>query len=286
MKSSKSISNRVFDISNYLMLSLMALMTVGPFIYVLLGSFSPVSGAILIHGFTLESYQYILKSTVFIRSIFNSVLITVVGTLINITLTTITAYPLSKTFLRGRSLMLKMIVFTMVFNAGLIPNYLVVSALGLTDTYWSLWIPTAINAFNLIVVKNFFQSIPAEIEEAAMIDGCNEFQTFLQIVLPLSKATTATFCLFYAVAHWNNFFQPLIYLNKDNMWPVQVWLRQMVILSQGGASSNDSLAGAVYIPPDSMKFAVIMVGTLPILILYPFLQKHFAKGVMLGSVKG
>lgn len=286
MKISKPFISKVFDVFNYSLLFLMAVLTTAPFIYVLLGSFSPVSGRIVFSGFTLESYQYIFKSSVFMNSISNSLLITIIGTAINIALSTITAYPLSKKFLRGRSVILKLIIFTMVFNAGLIPNYLVVSTLGMTDTYWSLWIPTAINAFNLIVIKNFFQSIPQEIEEAATIDGCNEFQTFLKIVLPLSKATTATFCLFYAVAHWNSFFLPLVYLNDDKMWPVQVWLRQMVILSQGGASTNDTLAEAVYIPPDSMKFAVIIVGTLPILIMYPFLQKYFAKGVMLGSVKG
>ena len=179
-----------------------------------------------------------------------------------------------------------MIVFSMLFSGGLIPTFLVVKGLGLLDSYWALMLPTAISAFNLIVVKSFFQEIPNELLESAKIDGCNDLGVLWKIVLPLSKPVIATFALFYAVGHWNDFFNALLYISDTTKWPLQVLLRQIVLLTSGSLDLSTADLDYVKPPDQSIKMAVIVVGTIPILMVYPFLQKHFAKGVMLGAVKG
>jgi len=174
----------------------------------------------------------------------------------------------------------------MLFNPGIIPNYILVTKLKLTDTFWSLWLPGAISSYNMIIMKNFFQQLPDSIEESAKIDGGNDLQVFWYIVLPISKASLATITLFYAVGHWNAYFSAMMYINKINLWPIQVWLRQIIILSVGGFAGNESLAEFAKVPSDAVKYAVIVLSTFPIIIVYPFLQKYFTKGVLLGSVKG
>jgi putative aldouronate transport system permease protein len=174
----------------------------------------------------------------------------------------------------------------MLFHPGIIPNYLVVSRLKLTDKFWSLWLPGAISAYNLIIMKNFFQQLPESIEESARIDGCNDLMVFLLIVLPISQAVLATITLFYAVAHWNSYFSAMMYINTVDKWPIQVWLRQIIVLSVGGFAGSESLSEYAKVPSDAVKYAVIVISTIPIIIFYPFLQKYFAKGVLLGSVKG
>ncbi|MNY28771.1 L-arabinose transport system permease protein AraQ [compost metagenome] len=187
----------------------------------------------------------------------------------------------------GRNTVLNLIIFSMLFGGGLIPTYLVIRELHMLDTFWALMIPGAISAFNLIIVKNFFQELPPELEEAAKIDGCTELGLLWRIVLPLSMPVLATFTLFYAVGHWNNFFSALLYINDPAKWPLQVMLRQIVLLSQAAAGDLNSMDPNFVKPPEqSIKMAVIVVGTIPILFVYPFLQKHFAKGVLIGSVKG
>lgn len=180
--------------------------------------------------------------------------------------------------------MMLLIVFTMLFEGGLIPSYLLVKSLHLINTYWAVMIPNAISAFNLILMRNFFMALPEELFESAKIDGCNEFRIFTVIVLPLSKAALATFTLFYAVTHWNSFMMPFLYLNDPHMWPIQIWLRQVIVLATQNFS--DYVPQDIIVPTKGLQMATIVVATLPILVVYPFLQKHFTKGVLVGSVKG
>jgi putative aldouronate transport system permease protein len=216
----------------------------------------------------------------------SSVIITSVGTVIAMALTITMAYPLSKKRLIGRNFIQSMVVFTLLFNAGLIPTYMVVRGLGMIDTYWSLWLPGAVSAFNLVLLRNFFQQIPAELEDSAVIDGANELVSLVRIVMPLSLPAIATFTLFYAVMHWNGYFTAVMYINSPEKWPVQVWLRQIIVLSQGNFAEGVDPELYSDVPGETVKLAVIVVATLPILLVYPFLQKYFVKGVMLGSVKG
>jgi len=282
----QSKAGRVFDVLNYFLLGLLSLAMIFPLLFVIVGSFS-ISGMIGgFKAFSLDAYRYILTTNALARSTLNSVLITVAGTAINITVTSITAYALSKKYLRGRAAMMTIVVVFMLFNPGMIPNYLVVSNLNLTNTFWSVWLPGTISAYNMIIMKSFFQSLPVSVEESARIDGCNDLQVFTRIVLPLSKASIATITLFYAVGHWNSYFNAMMYINDINKWPIQVWLRQIIVLSVGGFAGNESLSEYAKVPSDAVKFAVIVISTLPIIVVYPFLQKYFAKGVMLGSVKG
>lgn len=290
MIESKKLSNRIADGFIILILTISALLMILPFILILSGSFVSseellVRKFVLVpHKFSFEAYKYIFTSNTIFRSLGVSVFVTLVGTTINILLTSFTAYPLSRSTLVGRNKIMAMIVFTMLFSGGMIPTYLVVKGLGLLDTYWALWLPTAISAFNLVLLRNFFQQLPDGIEEAAKIDGCNDFQILFKIVLPLSMPAIATFSLFYAVGHWNNYFNALLYINDNTKWPIQVWLRQIVILSNGGFS--DTSSSEAIIPPSTIKYAIIIVSTIPVMLVYPFLQKHFAKGVMVGSIKG
>jgi putative aldouronate transport system permease protein len=217
----------------------------------------------------------------------NSVIITIAGTLANLAFTFTMAYSLSRRDLLGRSLIMNLVIFSMLFSGGMIPGYLVVKELGLLDSYAAVILPGAISAFNMIIIKNFFQELPPGLEESARIDGCTDLGVLWRIVLPLSKPILATFGLFYAVGHWNNFFSALLFLNDHQKWPLQVILREIVMLSQMAAGDMSAMDPNFVEPPDqSVKMAVIVVGTLPILLVYPFLQKHFAKGVLLGSIKG
>jgi putative aldouronate transport system permease protein len=237
--------------------------------------------------FSMEGYNYIFSTSTIINSLFVTIGITIVGTFINLLFTSLLAYPLSRQDFDGRKLCMMLIVFTMLFNGGILPTFLVVKAMGMLNSYWSLLIPNAISAFNLIVVVSFFRQLPEGLEEAAKIDGCSDVGLLFRIVLPLSAPVLATFALFYAVGHWNTFFSAIMYINDSKMWPIQVWLRQIVILSQGGIGDSTQFDQNYVAPPSQIiKMAVIVISTVPILIVYPFLQKHFAKGVMLGSVKG
>lgn len=288
-----SWGSRIFDSINIVLLIAFALITVIPFIYVIAGSFATQKellerGFILFPTeFSLEAYKYIFSTQTLVRSLLVTVYITVVGTLINIFLTCLTAYPLSRKDMDFRKPILMLIVFTMLLSGGMIPTFLVVKQLGMIDTYWSLLIPSAISAFNLIIIRNFFQQLPDGLEESAKIDGCSDLGVFFRIVLPLSMPAIATFSLFYAVGHWNTFFNAVLYINDSTKWPIQVLLRQIVILASGGVGDSTVMEADYVAPPEqTVKMAVIVVSTLPILLVYPFLQKHFAKGVLLGSVKG
>lgn len=293
MRIKASLGSKVFDGVNMGLLILFALATIIPFIYVIAGSFATqkellTKGFILFPTeFSLDAYRYIFSTSTLMRSMGVTIYITVVGTLINIFMTCLMAYPLARRDMDFRKPVMLMIIFTMLFSGGMIPTFLVVKQLGMIDTYWSLLIPGAISAFNLIIIKNFFQQLPESLEESAKIDGCNDLMIFIKIVLPLSMPAIATFSLFYAVGHWNTFFNAILYINDNNKWPIQVLLRQIVILASGGIGDSTAMESEYVTPPEqAVKMAVIVMSTLPILLVYPFLQKHFAKGVLLGSVKG
>ncbi len=282
-------AGRVFDFFNVMMLVGVGLLAILPFLYVLAGSFATEYEIttrrffIWPNEWSFASYQSILSSQVFVRAIITTILVTLIGTLIQLALTALTAYPLSKVDLPGRKTILSLVVFTMVFSAGMIPTFLVVRQFGMLDTYWALILPTAINPFSLIIIKNFFQELPAELEESARVDGAHELQVLLHVILPLSKPVLATFGLFYAVGIWNDYMSPLLYLNDPNMWTLQMFLRQVTASAQLTA---DEMMTDVPPPAQGIKFAVVIIATVPVLLVYPFLQKHFAKGMLIGSVKG
>ena len=294
MKRKKDIFNtpagRVFDVFNAIILGIFAFITLVPFLYVIAGSFATDvelttrSFFIIPHTFTTEAYSYILKTGNIVKSLGVTIGVTIVGTIVQLVCTFSMAYPLSRRSLRGRSFLLKCITITLVFGGGMIPTYLVVKSLGLLDSLWALILPVAINPFNLIIIKNNFQEFPEDLIEAAKIDGCSEIKTFLGIVLPLSMPIVATFTLFYAVGIWNDFFNAFLYINDSAKWTLQIILRQMTLMSDISASGE--ILDIVSIPKEGIKLATIAVATVPILCVYPFLQKHFAKGMMIGSVKG
>ncbi|MET4061934.1 putative aldouronate transport system permease protein [Arthrobacter sp. UYP6] len=280
---------RVFDAFNIVLLGVVGVLALLPFLFVIAGSFATEaeltrrSFFLWPEEFTLGSYEAILQTPAFLRAMATTIGVTATGTVIQLALTVCMAYPLSKRALPGRNIILSLVVFTMVFSAGMIPTFLVVKDLGLLDTWWALILPMAVNPFSLIIIKNFFQELPAELEESAKIDGASELRILWSILLPLSKPVLATFALFYAVGIWNDFMSPLLYLNDSNMWTLQMFLRQVTVASQAMLDNPDPS----YIPPSQgIKFAVVVVATVPILLFYPFLQKHFAKGIMIGSVKG
>lgn len=289
-KQYNTISGKIFDGFNYTFLGLLAIATVVPFIYIIGASFATEAEIItrkfflIPRNISFDAYEYIFSTNTLVRSLGVSVYVTVLGTIINLMFTMTMAYALSRQTLWGRNVVLNLVIFSMLFSGGIIPSFIVVKWLGMLNTFWALLIPGAISAFNLIIVKNFFQALPAELEDAARIDGCTEMGVLLRIALPLSKPVIATFSLFYAVGHWNTFFAALLYIHDHTKWPLQVLLRQIVLLSQ--ANIGDMMDSELVQPPEqSVKMAVIVVGTVPILLFYPFLQKHFAKGVLLGSIK-
>ncbi|MBM7583413.1 putative aldouronate transport system permease protein [Caldicoprobacter guelmensis] len=288
----RSIGSRLFDIFNITIMLIFSLLCILPFIHIIAGSFAPAE-EILKEGFllipkkySLAAYRYIFSTDTLIRSMLITVYVTVVGTFANILFTSLMAYPLSRSNLKGRNIIMFGVVFTMLFRGGMIPTFLVVKAMGLLNSLYSLIIPTVINAFNLVIMKNFFQQIPVELEEAAKMDGYNDLFIFGRIILPLSKSVLATLTLFYAVGHWNKYFEAIIYLNNSNLWPIQVLLRQIVILAQGGIGDLDQMDPDFVVPAKSVQMATVVVATVPILLVYPFLQKHFVKGVLIGSIKG
>jgi len=283
-----------FDVLNYFVIGLAAFTTVMPIIYIIFNSFATElelqtrSMFIIPNTWSLDAYRYIFASNKLIRAFGNSVLITVAGTLINLFCTVTMAYPLSKKYLRGRTPLLNAIIFSMFFSGGMIPGFVVVSSwLGLRGTYWALLLPGAISAYNMMIVKNFFQGIPQELEESAALDGCNELKTLWSVVLPLSLPVLATFGLFYAVGHWNSYFPAMIYLTDDKMYPLQLILRNIIVTAEASASDMSLMDPNFVEPPkQSIKMAVIVVATVPIMCIYPFLQKYFVKGVMVGALKG
>ena len=290
-----TIGSRIFDAANYIILTLVAFTTILPFIYIIGASFATEYELatrpmfIIPRDVTLNAYKFIFSSNKILSGFGNSIFITVCGTLINLFFTVTMAYAISKTRIRGRNFILNMVIFSMFFSGGMIPGYIVVAnMLNLKDTYWSVLLPGAISAYNMMIVKNFFQGIPQELEESASIDGCTDVGILWKIVLPLSLPVLATFGLFYAVGHWNSYFGAMIYMSgARNKWPLQVLLREIIILSNASAGDMAAMDPEFVQPPEqSIKMAVIVVSTVPIMCVYPFLQKYFVKGVMVGALKG
>lgn len=278
--------SRLFDAVNYVFLALVALAAFVPFLYVVVTSFS-TQNTVWPTEFSLDTYKYIFSTNTFVRSIGVSIYITLLGTVLSLLTTSLMAYSLSFKYLPGRSGILLMVLFTMLFQGGMIPSYFVVKQLGMIDSTWSLMIPGLVSAFYLIVMRDFFSSVPHELIESAKIDGAHDIGILLRIVMPLSLPALAAFGLFYAVGLWNQYFSAIMYINSPEKWPVQVILRQIVVLASGGLGDAGGSSGEnVAYYGQGVKMAVIVVSTIPILLVYPFLQKHFAKGALLGSVKG
>ncbi|SEL48235.1 putative aldouronate transport system permease protein [Paenibacillus sp. cl141a] len=280
----------LFGIINTLILTCLAIITVYPVVYITAVSLSATSevvqGNITLFpkGFNVDAYAQVLNDDRVPRAYLNTIFYTALGTAINLLLTAVAAYPLARQNFFGRKFFLLAIIMTMFLNPGIIPNYLIVSELGLLDSVWALVLPNAIWTFELLILKSFYENMSESLREAAVVDGASEYRILFQIVLPLSKPALASIGLFYFMGHWNSFFIPLIYLNDANMYPLQVVLRDMLIFSENG--SNPSLVDASALAPQAMKNATIVLSMIPVLLIYPFAQKYFAKGVMLGSEKG
>jgi putative aldouronate transport system permease protein len=276
----------------YLGITLFAILAILPFLHTIARSFSAeppiLRGEIYLWpiGFSLDAYIRLMQGNQFWRAYFNSFVITVGATSVQMVLTTLCAYPLSRPYLPGRNLLMAIVIFQMIFPPSLIPFYLTVRDIGLIDSWWALILPYGINTFNMIVLKSYFQSIPPELEESAVIDGANDFQVLLNIILPLAMPVLLTITLFYTVANWNLFFPAIIFLTDGSKQPLQVMLRDMIWsmqLATQTASAEDSerLVGI-----EALKSASVVVSAIPMLIAYPFFQRYFVRGIMLGAIKG
>lgn len=281
---------RIFRVVNTVVLLGVVVVTLYPFLNIVARSLSEeayiIAGKVTIvpRGFDLTAYKLLMSDAMFWTNYRNTVVYTVVATLISIVLTTCYAYVLSKPQLKGRGVLVGVALFTMFFSGGLIPNYVLVTSLGMKNTIWAVVIPNAISVFNLLVMKAFFEGLPTELEEAAAVDGLNTYGILLRIVLPLSKAIIATMILFYAVSFWNSWFTAFLYMDQQDLLPVTVYLRNLIA---GATSAESSAADADKVQAAATLQAVtIVLTTLPILAVYPFVQRFFVSGVMLGAVKG
>jgi putative aldouronate transport system permease protein len=285
----KTKGNSIFRIINVVIMLVVAFITLFPVLNILAKSFSDMksltenSVVLWPHGFNMDTYQTITKDLEFWTGYKNTIIYTILGTVINLFMTTIFAYALSVPRLKGRRVLMAFVVFTMFFNGGMIPNYMVVLNTGLINSIWSVVIPGAINTFNLIVMRTFFDGIPKELEEAASIDGMNTYGILMRIILPVSKPIIATMVLFYAVAMWNSWFSAFLYIDTKGLQPVTLYLRNLIA---GAMSATGQDADSTSTISVNIKYVTIVLTSLPILCIYPFLQKYFVNGVMIGSVKG
>lgn len=292
MKIKESLGYRVFKVVDVIVLSLIAIVCLYPMVYVLFASLSD-SAQFMQHsgllfkplGFTLDSYIATTKHPMIVSGYKNTLLVLIGGLAVNMALTVSGAYVLASSEFRFRKIFNMLITFTMLFSGGMVPTYLAVKAYGLLDSYWALVIPTAISTFNLIIMRTAFAGLPPSLAESARLDGANDFIIMSRIALPLCMPTVAVIILYYGVQHWNAWFQAMLYLQSRQKYPLQLILRE--ILLQNDTSTMTGPGGADTIGmSDTVKYAVIIVSTLPILALYPFLQRFFVKGVMVGAVKG
>jgi putative aldouronate transport system permease protein len=282
---------RVFQAVNAVILSCVVLVTLYPFVNIVARSFSDeaeiIAGRVNLwpRGFDLTAYELVTSDDMFWTNYRNTVVYTVVATAIAMVLTICYAYVLSKPHLRGRTALVTVAVVTMVFPPGLIPQYVLVTSLGLKNTIWAIVLPNAINVFNLLVMKSFFESLPTELEEAAAVDGLSTYGILLRIVLPLSKAMVATMVLFYAVSFWNSWFSAFLYIDRLDLFPVTVYLRNLIAGATGAGNMGVGPGEAVH-NANTLQSVTIVLTVLPILFVYPFIQRYFVSGVMLGAVKG
>lgn len=288
-----TFGEKIFYFCNYLFLFLCVVVSVFPIIYVVATSFSSsnaiASGKVffLPVEFTLDSYRKIFRDGNVLKSLNNTIVITLIGTALNMIFTIMGAYPLSRKRLKGRGFFSGLFVFTMIFGGGLIPSFLLVKSLKLMNTYWALWLPSLISVYNMIILKTFFQNIPDSLEEAAMIDGANDIYILIRIMLPLAGPVLATLSLFSAVGWWNEYYNSMIYLDTTTKLPMTVRLMQMIeSANMSSLMDGEGVTASEHITPEGIKAATIVVTMVPILCVYPFLQKYFVTGVMVGSVKG
>ncbi len=286
------IADAVWICFVYLFVSFVVLLMVLPFVNIVALSFSGetavLQGRVTLWpiDFTLNTYTRVFKESQILLALKNTVWLTLVGSAINMALTILAAYPLSKKRLKGRGIVLGMILFTMIFNAGIIPHYINIKNLKLLDSFWALWLAGALSTYNMIIMKTFFQSLPDSLEESAQIDGASNFRILLQIVLPLSLASIATIALFYAVGWWNSYFNNMLYINTAKLTTLQIRLRELLNLTNNNLFQNTDAQEQGRMVEESVKAVSIVIATVPILLVYPFLQRYFVKGVMIGSIKG
>ena len=296
MKRKKITQDTIVYFINYILLTVLLVVVLYPLIYIISCSFS--SGDALMSGrvklfpvdLTLQSYKAVFKYQSIWTGYRNSIIYAIVGTLISMVLTLFAAYPLSRDDFRGKKIFTVIILFTMMFSGGLIPTYLLVKNLDLMDTIWAVVLPGAVNSYNIIVARTFFaNTIPKELQEAAEMDGCTDFRFFVRIVIPLSTPIIAVLSLWVVVGLWNSYFGPMIYLNSQEKYPLQLVLRRILLLSQVNLNQSnidpETIRKNQYLG-EMLKYGTIIISTLPLMIVYPFVQKYFVKGVMIGSVKG
>ncbi len=284
---------RIFSVVNAIILTVLLILFLYPVLYILFGSFSD-PGKMMEHrgilfapiGFTLDAYKLVLKNPLILTSYANTLYYVIAGTAINVFLTTLGAYGLSRKKLLLKNFFMLMITFTMFFSGGLVPSYLLVKSLHLQDTRWVMLIPTAISAYNLIIMRTFFYGIPDSLEESAKIDGAGDFTVLFKILVPVAKPVIAVMVLFYGVGHWNEWFNASIYMTDRDLFPLQLIIREILIQNSTDSMMTDVGGADKALIGESVKYATIVVATIPILFIYPFLQKYFQKGFMLGSIKG
>jgi putative aldouronate transport system permease protein len=283
--------DRIVDGIIILFIGIYAVTAILPFIYVIVASITPMAVLaktrfiIIPKGFSLDSYRYLFSSRTIVRALEVSVFVTVVGTVWNIVMTVLFAYPLAHKTIKGRRIILFMVTFTIMFGGGLIPGYMLIRGLHLINSLGALIIPGAISTFNFVVFRNYFSGLPPELEESAMMDGAGYLRILTMIIIPISMPIIATFIIMYGVGHWNSWFSAVLYISDSTKWPIQVTLRMMMDLASG-LGENSSSDSMIQVPPQGVRMATIVVSTLPILMIYPFFQKHFTKGMLLGSIKG
>jgi len=295
-KIKESFSRKIFVVLNSSMLVLLCFTIILPFLRIIAISLSGANavrrGEVMFIpvDFTLDVYRRIWENGALFTAYGNTLFVVIIGTFINLILTACAAYVISKDYLPGVKFFTGMIILTLWFGGGMIPTFLVVQGVGLFDSLWALIWPTAISTFHVVIMRTFFKQLPVELEEAALIDGCNEAQTLFRIILPLSKPIMATVALWIAVFRWNDFTQPLLYILSRSLFPLQVVLREIVLSNNAGAYGLEGATlvddTTINVVTESLQYGVIIFATLPIIMIYPFLQKHFVKGVLLGSVKG
>ncbi|KRG11987.1 carbohydrate ABC transporter permease [Lederbergia galactosidilytica] len=289
----ESLGDRIFITAIYIFLIAVLVIVLYPLIYIVSASFSSTSAVISGRVWlwpvepTLLGYKTVFQNPQILQGFSNSLFYTVVGTFISVSMTIMLAYPLSRKTFYGRNFIMVLLVFTMIFDGGLIPLYLVVKNLQMIDTIWSILLPQALVVFQVIIARTFFQStIPDELVEASEMDGCSDIGFIWKVVLPLSKPIIAVLVLMYAVMKWNMYFDAMIYLKSEELFPLQLILRSILILNQESSSGNIEQMLKLQGLKELMKYSLIVISSVPVLILYPFVQKHFVKGVMIGSVKG
>ncbi|MEG0085708.1 MAG: carbohydrate ABC transporter permease [Niameybacter sp.] len=294
-KMNETRQDKIFMLINMVILWLILIVVAYPLIYVLSASFSNPqavsSGKVWLWpvDFTLRGYEVVFQHPDIIRGFVNALYITVLGSVVQVIITIMTAYPLSRKTLYGKGIITLFFTFTMFFGGGLIPTFILINNLGLYNTYWALILPGAVGVYNVIVARTFFQTtIPEDLFEAGQLDGCSDFRFLLSIVLPLSKPIIAVLIMFYAVGHWNSYFGPMIYLSDKELYPLQIVLRNILVQNQFDSQMMMDVATMEQQKglAELIKYAVIVVSSVPMLILYPFIQKHFVKGMMVGAIKG